>query len=324
MDQTSSQPREGSTDSGDQIAKSVDFWSEWPQWDDDHTFRTPNLTFVSCHKRDEQPFFRGRIPVLKPRFLLDYYPNILRGRDTRAIAEIGYLHGGMVLFLADMMPRAKVIGIDRNQPPAAIVKILAKHNLTDRVHFYVGVYQENRNLVRSILDKELGDDKPLDLIIDDASHFYEESKATFEACFGYLRPGGKYVIEDWGWAHWDQPEWQVESNGFDGKTPLTRVLFELMMLLASRPSIVARLDIVDRSLAVVTRGSQLAHRALLDIDSSYLTAGRRFVGFTRTFKTRNVKGKLKDAARLAGKWRREYHRVASGWASKVLSRYRRA
>src|SRR5262249_55744964 len=151
----------------------------------------PNLTFVSSwSKPEEELFAQGRIPVHKPRGLLDCYRNILRGRDSRAIAEIGYLHGGMVIFLADMMPRAKVIGIDRDPPPPAIAQIVSKKGLTGRAHFYGGVSQENRDLVRSIFDKELGDE-PLDLIMDDASHFYTETKATFEACFGYLRPGGK-------------------------------------------------------------------------------------------------------------------------------------
>src|ERR1700730_13370329 len=119
MGRITAQSRGGSADSADQTAKPADLWEEWPQWDDEHTFRTPNLTFVSSwSKRDETAFSRGRIPIHKPRALLDCYRDILRGRDTRVIAEIGYLHGGMVLFLADMMPRAKVIGIDRNQPPA--------------------------------------------------------------------------------------------------------------------------------------------------------------------------------------------------------------
>jgi len=276
MERTASS--EESTQSGLEIPTSGDFWSDWPRWDDENIFRTPNLTFVSSwSKPEEELFTHSPIPVHKPRGLLNCYRNLLQGRDTRAIAEIGYLHGGMAIFLADMMPRAKVIGIDRNPPPEAIAQIVDKKGLRGRAHFYGGVSQENRDLVRGILDKELGNE-PLDLIMDDASHFYTETKATFEACFGYLRPGGKYIIEDWGWAHWNDPQWQ-KSKQFSDRTPLTVLLFELTMLLASRPRIVAGLDILDGSIAVITRGSELAHRAPIDIDSSYLTAGRRFIGF---------------------------------------------
>jgi hypothetical protein len=77
-------------------------WLEWPQWDDEHTFRTPNLTFVSIASTGGvEPYSDGRVPVRKPRQLLDCYRDVLHGRNIRSIAEIGYLYGGMVLFLAD-------------------------------------------------------------------------------------------------------------------------------------------------------------------------------------------------------------------------------
>jgi hypothetical protein len=43
---------------------------------------------------------------------------------------------------------------------------------------------------------EFGQD-PLDLVIDDASHLYGPSLATFETLFPALREGGLYVLEDW-------------------------------------------------------------------------------------------------------------------------------
>jgi hypothetical protein len=171
----------------------TDLWSEWPQWDDEQTFRTPNLTFISIWStRDTEPYSDGRVPVHKPRELLDCYRELLHGRDIRSIAEVGYLHGGMVLFLADMIPAAKVVGIDRAQAPAAALEFAAKHNLTDRAHYHGGTWQNDSDVMRSVLEEEFGAE-PLDLIVDDASHLYQESKSTFEACFGYLRPGGRYL-----------------------------------------------------------------------------------------------------------------------------------
>ena len=41
------------------------------------------------------------------------------------------------------------------------------------------------------------DGEPLDLVIDDASHLYGPTMASFEVLFPRLRPGGLYVIEDW-------------------------------------------------------------------------------------------------------------------------------
>ena len=39
----------------------------------------------------------------------------------------------------------------------------------------------------------------LDLVIDDASHLYTETKKSFEILFPLLKAGGLYVIEDWSW-----------------------------------------------------------------------------------------------------------------------------
>ena len=47
-----------------------------------------------------------------------------------------------------------------------------------------------------IVDEAFGDE-PLDLVVDDCSHRYKPSRASFNELFPRLRPGGVYVIEDW-------------------------------------------------------------------------------------------------------------------------------
>jgi SAM-dependent methyltransferase len=254
-----------------------DLWDEWPQWESDSLFRTKNLKFVSSWAApDKADFSSGRIPVHKPRELIERYAALLRG-PVSGVVEIGYLHGGMIAFLADMLPHAKIVGIDLRKPPEALVAILADQGMADRALYYSGIDQEDAEAVRTVLEKEFGD-KPIDLITDDASHFYEKSKKTFEACFGYLRPGGSYVIEDWAWAHWNHPKWQAGRNIFSGTTPLSRLLFELTMIRGSQPWL-SCLTIETGAFMVATRGKGLPHGSQFDIDSSYLTAGRSFVGF---------------------------------------------
>ncbi len=41
----------------------------------------------------------------------------------------------------------------------------------------------------------------MDLVFDDASHLYEETRSSFESLFPHVRPGGVFVIEDWRWEH---------------------------------------------------------------------------------------------------------------------------
>ena len=56
-------------------------------------------------------------------------------------------------------------------------------------------------------------DQPLDLVIDDCSHLYEATRASFNELFPRLRPGGLYWIEDWPWAHEKQIAESVGRSG---------------------------------------------------------------------------------------------------------------
>ena len=68
-------------------------------------------------------------------------------------------------------------------------------------------------------------------VIDDASHTYEETRASFEFLFPLLSPGGIYVIEDWSWAH--HPDYQSPDAPFSKGRALSNLLFEQIMLLGS-------------------------------------------------------------------------------------------
>jgi len=60
--------------------------------------------------------------------------------------------------------------------------------------------------------EEFGSDS-VDLVIDDASHFLFETRESFRFLFPRLRPGGIYIIADWGWAHWPEDYWQKKGLG---------------------------------------------------------------------------------------------------------------
>jgi hypothetical protein len=74
-------------------------------------------------------------------------------------------------------------------------------------------YDVSQTDVRRIISEwnSLTGQKSFDLIVDDASHSYSLSIASFNGLFPYVRPGGVYVIEDWGWAHWNGP-WQETTH----------------------------------------------------------------------------------------------------------------
>jgi len=80
----------------------------------------------------------------------------------------------------------------------------------DRIAAVPGVDQADAARLSGLLDRYFSD-RTVDLAIDDASHLYGPTRTAFEVVFPYLRPGGIYLIEDWGWAHW--------RGVFDGAPP---------------------------------------------------------------------------------------------------------
>ena len=65
---------------------------------------------------------------------------------------------------------------------------------------------------------------PPDLIIDDASHLYSETKTSFETLFPQLRPGGLYIIEDWSWGCWPNLPFNFQPIG----TELPKLIHQIV------------------------------------------------------------------------------------------------
>src|SRR5438477_11910491 len=95
------------------------------------------------------------------------------------------------------------------------------------VHFSAS--QTDRKILEDIVRNELADE--LDLVVDDASHTYEQTKASFEILFQLLKPGGIYAIEDWSWAH--SPNYQDADAPYSKLHALSNLLFEQLMLMGS-------------------------------------------------------------------------------------------
>jgi hypothetical protein len=66
-------------------------------------------------------------------------------------------------------------------------------NFDGRIKTYWKTDQADKTRLRTIVETEF--DGPLDLLIDDASHLYRQTRASFEALFPLLVPGGLSIIE---------------------------------------------------------------------------------------------------------------------------------
>jgi SAM-dependent methyltransferase len=136
------------------------------------------------------------------------------------VLELGLWKGGSLAFWAEALQPSRLVGMDlrsASSSPAFDAYLAAQ---PERLRAYWGVDQGDADRIRGIVAANF--DGPLDLVIDDASHLYGPTRASFEAVFPLLRPGGLYIIEDWAWHHW--PSFQ---SVFAGQIPLTRLVTEL-------------------------------------------------------------------------------------------------
>ncbi|KQX27701.1 hypothetical protein ASD01_21585 [Ensifer sp. Root423] len=126
---------------------------------------------------------------------LSFYASQFDGirHQIKNVIELGVQGGGSVKMWRDYFPKAQIFGVDIDDCSAAAQG--------ERIHFFQG-RQEDGELLKMITDEIEGGQ--FDIIIDDAAHFGLYSKLTYEHLFdGHLKPGGTYIIEDWGTGYWD-------------------------------------------------------------------------------------------------------------------------
>jgi hypothetical protein len=187
----------------------------------------------------------GRFCLLKSRSAVESYEHLVAELKPRTILEIGTWQGASLAFLTDLAEARRSVGVDlRPKPSAALIDFISRRSLGDVLHIYNQIDQGDRERLDEIVRTEF--DEPLDLIVDDASHRLDATRNTFSILFPRLRPGGKYVIEDWSWAHTPLPVLLEE-------TPLSLLSLELVLTAASWPDAIAAVDVTS-DWTTVTRG----------------------------------------------------------------------
>jgi hypothetical protein len=248
-------------------------------WDDDKHLRINDVRFRLSYDTDdlmtgqksEDTFLLG-----KPRHMIEKSVAIGQQRTVTKIFEMGILKGGSIV-LYDLIYRpVKIAAIDHDPKPVdMLTRYIRERNKSDIIRPYYGVNQADRPSLEKVLTAEFPK-KDIDLIIDDASHLYEETREAFNIAFPFLKEGGLYVIEDWAWAHWDGDYWQKEQNThLAGKKALSNLAIELSMLAASRPDLIQQIYL-DHNVIIVTRGDGRLPKGKFNIADHYLLRGRRF------------------------------------------------
>jgi len=161
-------------------------------------------------------------------------------------------------------------------------RYVESRGLGGRIKTYWKTNQTDKARLQTIVETECNG--ALDLVIDDASHLYRQTRASSEALFPLLMPGGLYIIEDWAWGHW--PEFfsthHAYTNAslsltrsfiekqrslaknllrlFVGEKPLTRLVVELIEAAGTSTQLIISV-VVYQGFVVVERGPQQLDKA---------------------------------------------------------------
>jgi predicted O-methyltransferase YrrM len=137
--------------------------------------------------------------LMKAKNFLDHYTS-LPPEEYKKVLELGVYQGGSFVFLDQLLKPDRISAIELSTTPIPALDKYVSDN-KDRARLYYGTSQDDVETLREIVRRDF--DGQLDLVVDDASHFYEQTKASFKTLFPLVRPGGLYIIEDWCWSFQD-------------------------------------------------------------------------------------------------------------------------
>jgi predicted O-methyltransferase YrrM len=214
--------------------------------------------------------------VAKPRAMVEHYAKLIGGLRPQHIFELGVLQGGSTALLAELARPRRLVGIDLKPPRQKhrVEEFARSRGLGDAVRIYGNVDQGDRGRLAEIVDDVFEGDE-LDLVLDDCSHQYHPTRASFNELFPRLREGGLYIIEDWPWAHTPQGVEPLEGF-FPDQVPLTRLVFELVLAIPSTPGLITDLT-VDETAIAVTRGDAPVNPSDFEISACSNPRGRELL-----------------------------------------------
>lgn len=223
----------------------------------------------------------------KTRPLVEAISAIVDEVQPRRILELGICQGGSVALLKTLAKSERHVAIELASGAPMLDEWLLAHDPGGVVRTYYGVDQADVATLHEIVRRDF-EGRPLDLVIDDASHRYAETRASFNALFPYLREGGLYVVEDWSWVHLLESA-ILADPGLAARTASTkadgpsagqlaspspaRLLVEHLITCAGPLGVIDELR-VDRYLAIVKRGDADLDPNTFDIGSCFGDVGK--------------------------------------------------
>lgn len=193
------------------------------QWLDDSSFTIDRVKFTLDYKLGGSKRASGAddFTMMKaPNFLTEYLA--LQGQGIRKILELGVYQGGSFVFLDKLLKPDAISAIELQPTPIPALDRYIMAN-TSRCRMHYGTSQGDVAALERIVAADFGGE--IDLVVDDASHFYELTKQSFAVLFPKLRAGGIYIIEDWMWSF--EPSYQDPGHHWYGQPSLANILLDL-------------------------------------------------------------------------------------------------
>ena len=222
----------------------------------------PDPSTLPAHR----PHLRNsRYFLFKPKPLVERYAELVEKLRPRNIFELGVFEGGArSSFRVGAARRLVAVDWGRRRSRRS-QRVLAGHERREPALFD-DVNQGPRRL-REIADDAFGSD-PLTWS-STISHLYEPTRASFNELFPRLRPGGSSPSRTGAGhaARRRRPEGNVA-----GRSPLTRLLFEMTLAIPSYPELIRNVRINLRTIEV-TRGDAKVDPDSFDISGCCNAAG---------------------------------------------------
>jgi len=165
-------------------------------WIDDMTIQCGGTVLQLMPGLACKPSSDQQISLFKDPDFIRNYIECLNGQAIDNMVEVGVKHGGSAIFFWHFLQLKKLCCIELNPAAPSLTSYINDNNLSTSIHTHFGVNQAERKALRDIVTSDFSGNL-IDLVVDDASHIYSPSLATFETLFPLIRPGGLYILEDW-------------------------------------------------------------------------------------------------------------------------------
>lgn len=203
------------------------------EWLDDVTFTVGGhkITLDYMHGGSPRKSAPSDFTMMKsPSFLTQYLAH--QGERFDTVLELGVYQGGSFVFLDQIFQPKRISAVELSRVPIPALDSYAEQS-SGRGKVHYGTSQDDVTRLGRIIDQDLGG--KIDLVVDDASHFYDQTKASFRVAFPKLAPGGLYIIEDWSWSF--QEPYQPADHAWASHHSLANLAIDLMEEMALSGSI---------------------------------------------------------------------------------------